>query len=419
MLNWANQFNICCFLDNNEYNSGYSNIECLLGAGVLKSVKATAGEAFKALAEFAATHNDWMFGHLGFELKTETEGERGSTPKYDPIGFDDLLFFVPEIVIELTATDIRIGVHGSDHEQVYRNIMECTATVPQQPASNDASAIHQRYSRDEYISVIKKLQQHILRGDCYEINFCQEFYAEKPGLEPLTLFRKLTGASPNPFSAFYRNDSRYLLCASPERYLQKKGTKVISQPIKGTLKRDRVNSAAADDLLNAKVLFESAKDRSENVMVVDLVRNDLSRICGQGSVVVDELFGIYTFPQVYQMISTISGELSEDVSWLEAIRATFPMGSMTGAPKRRVLQLIDQYERSARGLFSGAVGYVTPERDFDFNVVIRSILYNSESGYLSFPAGSGITFYSDAEAEYEECLVKAAAIRGILGSEAS
>ncbi|RYG00023.1 MAG: anthranilate synthase component I family protein, partial [Chitinophagaceae bacterium] len=344
--------------------------------------------------------------------------------KIDPVGFDDLFFFVPEIVIELTATTIRIGLHGDAHDQIYKAIFSSEVDLAYAGSDEiigstgvtnaDPAPIRQRYSRDEYISVIKKLQQHILRGDCYEINFCQEFYTEKPGIKPLAMFRKLASASPNPFSAFYRNDARYLLCASPERYLQKKGTKLISQPIKGTLKRDSNSIAAAHDVSNAKLLLESAKDRSENVMVVDLVRNDLSRICKQGSVKVDELFGIYTFPQVYQMISTISGDLSDDVNWLDTIRATFPMGSMTGAPKRRVLQLIDEYEISARGLFSGAVGYVTPDRDFDFNVVIRSILYNSKTGYLSFPAGSGITFYSDAEAEYEECLLKAAAIRGIL-----
>lgn len=425
MLNWANQFNICCFLDSNEYNSGYSNVECLLGAGMLWSVKAPAGAAFAALAEFSAKHADWMFGHLGFGLKNETEVNSSQIPKNDPIGFDDLFFFVPKVVIELTTTSMRIGLYGDRHNLVYQAILEMGVHAEAETGSGNSgggqaavpSAIRQRYSRDEYISVVRKLQQHILRGDCYEINFCQEFFTEKPGLSPFAMFRKLAAASPNPFSAFYRADTKYLLCASPERYLQKKGARVISQPIKGTLKRDRNNTGNEDDVSNAKLLFDSAKDRSENVMVVDLVRNDLSRICRQGSVKVDELFGIYTFPQVYQMISTISGELRDDVNWLEAIRATFPMGSMTGAPKRRVLQLIDEYENSARGLFSGAVGYVTPERDFDFNVVIRSILYNSSSGYLSFPAGSGITFYSDAEAEYEECLVKAAAIRGILNDE--
>jgi para-aminobenzoate synthetase component 1 len=151
-------------------------------------------------------------------------------------------------------------------------------------------------------------------------------------------------------------------------------------------------------------------------MIVDLVRNDLSKICSAASVKVEELFGIYSFPQVHQMISTVSGQLRSDIHFIEAIKATFPMGSMTGAPKKRVMELIEQYEQTRRGIFSGAVGYITPEGDFDFNVVIRSIMYNAASKYLSFQAGSAITFYSDPEKEYEECLLKAAAIKKVLSA---
>lgn len=149
-------------------------------------------------------------------------------------------------------------------------------------------------------------------------------------------------------------------------------------------------------------------------MVVDLVRNDLSRVCEEGSVKVDELFGVYSFPQVHQMISTVSGQVREDLTFADLIRATFPMGSMTGAPKKRVMELIREYENSRRGIFSGALGYISPAGDFDFNVVIRSIMYNAGSGYLSFQAGSGITWYSDPEKEWEECLLKASAIEAVL-----
>jgi para-aminobenzoate synthetase component 1 len=222
----------------------------------------------------------------------------------------------------------------------------------------------------------------------------------------------LSDASPNPFAAFYKLDDKYLLCASPERYLKKTGTSVFTQPIKGTWQRSLGNTREDDH--NRQQLFNSSKDRSENVMIVDLVRNDLSKICEPGTVIVDELFGIYSFPQVHQMISTVSGQLRSDIHFMQAIRATFPMGSMTGAPKKRVLELIERYERTKRGLFSGAVGYITPGGDFDFNVVIRSILYNNTRQYVSFQAGSGITFYSDPAQEYEECLLKAAAMKGVL-----
>ena len=193
--------------------------------------------------------------------------------------------------------------------------------------------------------------------------------------------------------------------------LKRRETNIISQPIKGTSRRNLQDSAA--DEFSKTQLYNSNKDRAENVMVVDLVRNDLSKLCVEGSVQVDELFGIYSFPQVHQMVSTISGVLQPGISFAEIIRKTFPMGSMTGAPKKKVMELIETYETVKRGIFSGAVGYINPAGDFDFNVVIRSVLYNQSARYLSYLVGSGITFYSNAAAEYEECLLKAEAIKKV------
>jgi para-aminobenzoate synthetase component 1 len=207
-------------------------------------------------------------------------------------------------------------------------------------------------------------------------------------------------------------DDKYLLCASPERFLQKKGRRIISQPIKGTARRNTASKEADEQL--KEQLHQSQKDRSENVMVVDLVRNDLSKICKEATVQTEELCGIYSFPQVHQLISTVTGELSEGIDFSKILRATFPMGSMTGAPKIRVMQLIERYEKTKRGIYSGCIGYISPANDFDFNVVIRSIMYNAASRYLSYQVGGGITFYSDAEKEYEECLLKAAAIKKVL-----
>ncbi|MGZ8556814.1 MAG: chorismate-binding protein, partial [Chitinophagaceae bacterium] len=208
-----------------------------------------------------------------------------------------------------------------------------------------------------------------------------------------------------------RLNDKWLLCASPERFLKKEGNKILAQPIKGTSKR--IQGDENKDEQKKSELFNSDKDRSENVMVVDLMRNDLSKICEEGTVKVDELFGIYSFPQVHQMISTISGVLKNNISFLDIVRATFPMGSMTGAPKKRVMEMIAKYEKSKRGIFSGAVGYISPSGDFDFNVIIRSIMYNSSSEYLSFQTGSGITFYSDPEKEWDECLLKAEAMKKV------
>jgi para-aminobenzoate synthetase component 1 len=226
------------------------------------------------------------------------------------------------------------------------------------------------------------------------------------------VFQRLTAISPNPFSALYKWHQSFLICASPERFLMKKGDQLISQPMKGTIRRN-TGDTEEDEKLKSE-LKQSAKDQSENFMVVDMVRNDLSKICVDASVKVEELFGVYTYPHVHQMISTIGGQLKKDVQFSEIIKATFPMGSMTGAPKHRVMELIDEFEVSARGIFSGSVGYVNPERDFDFNVVIRSIMYNAVTKYLSYQVGSGITFYSDPEKEWEECLLKGEAIRKVL-----
>jgi para-aminobenzoate synthetase component 1 len=271
--------------------------------------------------------------------------------------------------------------------------------------------LQQGVSKAEYISIIKQLQAKILRGDCYEINFCQDFFAENVSIDPAAVFQSLLQLSPTPFSAFYCLNDKYLICASPERFIKRTGSKIISQPMKGTARRH--GDKNIDDTLKQS-LYLDEKERAENVMVVDLVRNDLSKVCNDGSVRVDELFGIYSFPQVHQMVSTVSGALKQETKFSEIIAATFPMGSMTGAPKHKVMQLIEEYEPVGRGLFSGSVGYIDPEGNFDFNVVIRSILYNKTTKALSYYAGSGITFYSDAEKEWEECLLKAEAIKKVL-----
>ena len=408
MLSWANRFGIFCFLDNHRYQTDYHSVECLLAVGSKSSFIANAGNALNGFQNFVNEKPRWLFGHLGYDLKKEIETV-ASTYK-SRIGFPDIFFFEPKIVIRLSEKEMEIE-SDDDAGRIFEEIMQSDVAIVLQ---NDPVNIQQRISKKEYIETIGQLKKHILRGDCYEINYCVEFFAEHAKVDPLLIYQKLSKTSPNPFSALYKIEDRWLICASPERFLKKEGNKILSQPIKGTssrfLKDDKRDKKSKEEL------YASEKDRSENVMVVDLVRNDLARVCKEGTVKVDELFGIYSFPQVHQMISTVSGELKDNISFSEIIRSTFPMGSMTGAPKRRVMELIDQYERSGRGIFSGAVGYITPENDFDFNVVIRSIMYNASEKYLSFMAGSGITFYSDAEKEYEECLLKAEAMRGAIQS---
>jgi para-aminobenzoate synthetase component I len=406
MLSWANQFGIFCFLDNHRYQTNYHSIECLLAIGSKKSFIAKAGNALNDLQKFLDEKPRWLFGHLGYDLKNEIESVTSSYKSR--LDFPDIFFLEPEIIIRLSEKEMEIESED-DAGKIFEEIMQSDQRIVLQ---DNPINIQQRVSKKAYIDTIEQLKKHILRGDCYEINYCMEFFAENAVVDPLSVYKKLSTTSPNPFSALYKLEDKWLICASPERFLKKEGNKILSQPIKGT--SSRFLKDVNKDKKSKEELYASEKDRSENVMVVDLVRNDLARVCKEGTVKVDELFGIYSFPQVHQMISTVSGELKDEISFSEIIRSTFPMGSMTGAPKRRVMELIDQYERSGRGIFSGAVGYITPENDFDFNVVIRSIMYNASEKYLSFMAGSGITFYSDLEKEYEECLLKAEAMRGAI-----
>ena len=426
MLNWASRFNIFSFLDNQDYSLPLHSFDGMLAAGVVDHVEASAGHALDELGAFADKCRDWLFGHFGYELVRETEpyGVPGAAQPH-AAGFPDLYFFVPEVIVELKGGCLSIGSLRGDHEEIFREILLCSDRTGSGDAFSTGTGdrlnkgtvmddvLRPAFSKEEYLEAVRALQRHILRGDAYEVNFCQEFYNEAMQIDPLAVWTALSQSSPNPFSAFYRLGERFLLCASPERYLRREGDVLISQPIKGTAARVPEDPLA--DQAAAEGLRASAKDQRENVMVVDLVRNDLARICLPGTVRVRELFGIYSFPQVFQMTSSIEGVLPPGTGFIEAIKATFPMGSMTGAPKRRVVELIDRYERGSRGLFSGAVGYISPEGDFDFNVVIRSLFYNRATQYLSYLVGSGITFYSDPESEYEECLMKAQGIKKALG----
>jgi para-aminobenzoate synthetase component 1 len=416
MLNWANQFNICCFLDNNDYSSPYNRYEALLATEALEYLSLPAGDAFAALQQWHDACQDWLFGHLAYDLKNEVVPSLHSAHA-DGIAFPDLYFFRPRVVMLLQQQQVQIGGEGFSLQQA-REIYEACRQMPEQvPGESTGSPVPApagRINRPAYLEAVKALQQHILLGDCYEVNFCRENYITDINVCPLTLFDKLNRLSPAPFAAYYRVADKYLLCASPERFLQQQGSAIISQPIKGTIRRV---ANAAQDAQHRAALYQSPKERAENVMVVDLVRNDLAQTASPGSVQVAELFGIYSFAQVHHMISTVTAVREAGTPFTAVMQHAFPMGSMTGAPKIKVMQLIEQYEQTRRGLFSGALGYITPQGDFDLNVVIRSILYNASNRYLSFPTGAAITFYSDPEKEWEECLLKAEAMMQVLKSE--
>jgi len=322
-----------------------------------------------------------------------------------------LFFFQPKKIFLVKGNQLEIqylNMCDDEIEADFNEIVECQQSKVESGKPID---IEQRISKENYLEKASKILEHIHRGNIYEANFCMEFFAENAIINPLEKFLKLNEISKPPLAVFFKNNMHFLLSASPERYLKKVGELIISQPIKGTAKRflDPI-----EDEKSKNQLASDPKERSENIMISDLVRNDLSRTAQKGSVKVEELCGIYSFEQVHQMISTITSKLDSQYSVIDAIKTTFPMGSMTGTPKFSVLKIIEELEETKRGLYSGAVGYFTPTGDFDFNVVIRSILYNQENKYISFSVGSAITSLSIPEKEYEECLLKAKAMREVL-----
>jgi para-aminobenzoate synthetase component 1 len=399
LLQWANSFDVCCMLDSNNFPDKYGKYELLIAVGVEQSIRAQSGNAFAALEVFYAQYQDWMFGLLGYDLKNETEDLKSEN--IDQQAFPDLYFFIPKYLIVIENDEIRVLKGDAQLLEDIDNIQVQSAKF------QDTIEFQSRISKTSYLEQVSNIKDHIHKGNIYELTFCQEFYSEHAVIDPLTVFQSLNKLSPAPFAGFFKTESRYILSASPERFLCKNDTILTSQPIKGTAKRSQ--DAVEDEQIKSALLLNE-KERAENVMIVDLVRNDLTKNAVKGTVVVNELFGIYSFPQVHQMISTISCELDPVIHPIQAIKNTFPMGSMTGAPKIKAMQLIEQYEHTKRNAFSGSIGYITPAGDFDFNVVIRSLLYNSEDNYLSFQVGGAITEGSEPEKEYEESLLKGAAI---------
>jgi para-aminobenzoate synthetase component I len=409
LLLWSNQFREVVFLDSNSYHQNYSNYDCVLAVDALTSIKTDYEKAFEDLHQYQSQAKDWIFGYLSYDLKNDIEDLKSDN--FDGLDFPDLYFFQPKKLFFLKENQLEIqylNMCDDEIEEDFNEILQGSVYSVVKPSSVE---VLQRISKENYIDKVNKMREYIQQGDIYEANFCMEFYAENTQIEPLEIYRKLNQISEPPFAVYFKNNNQYLLSASPERYLKKENTKVISQPIKGTSKRFLDSEL---DELSKKELSENPKERSENIMIVDLVRNDLSHTATKGSVAVEELCGIYSFKQVHQMISTIVSNVEHTTSPIEILRTTFPMGSMTGAPKISAMNIIENLEETKRGLYSGAIGYFAPNGDFDFNVVIRSILYNSKNQYVSFSVGSAITSLSEPEKEYEECLLKAKAMFEVL-----
>lgn len=404
-LYWASSFNTACVFDSNGFTDAYSKFDLLIATGVADELKTAAGTAFTDLKSFKKKHSQkWLPGFLSYDLKNETEGLYSDNP--DQLQFPDLYFFVPKHVILLKNNTV--SIISEQAEEILEQINQTCLFHPEQKI---AVKIQARISKETYLEKAEQIRQHIIRGDIYETNFCQEFYAEHAQIDPTFVFDQLNTISPTPFACYFKVGNKYILSASPERFLAKRKNQLISQPIKGTAPR---SSSPTEDEHQKNLLKNSIKEKAENVMIVDLVRNDLTKSAVRGTVKAEELFEIYSFKQVHQMISTITAELHENADATDAIRNSFPAGSMTGAPKLNAMKLMEQFEGSKRSIYAGSAGYFSPDSDFDFNVIIRTVLYNAENKYLSFQVGSAITFLAAPQAEYEECLLKASAIRKVL-----
>lgn len=341
---------------------------------------------------------------VGYDYKNKIEALKSENPAM--IACPDYVFWEAELSISweegiLVFSHPEASMLATDFEQ-FSEVL---------PDKNPRVEVLGLESKETYSEKVKAIQQHIVEGDIYELNFCQAFHFHQYSWNPILGFLDLMRSSLMPFSAFYKANSLYLLAASPERFLKKTGRRLIAQPIKGTIRRGK--NEAEDEMLRLRLL-DSEKERAENLMIVDLMRNDLSKVSEIGTVDVDELFGVYAFPKVHQMISTVSSTLRENVSLKDIFHANFPMGSMTGAPKIKCMELIERYENFKRGWFSGTLGVVQPNGDFDFNVIIRSIVFDKSIGKGYFAVGSAITYDADPAYEYEECLLKASAILEVL-----
>ena len=416
LLQWAQQYETAVWLDSNHHNQGYTSFHSILAVDEFTSIQTDVVNAFEKLKEYQSITQDYLFGYLSYDVKNATENLTSTNS--DGLGFAELFFFQPQKILfikndsiefqYLTMVDDEID---TDFEAICTQEIKQKNTTSTRLENGGNIVIKPRIQKQDYLFKVGEILEHIHKGDIYEANFCQEFYAENTRINPLDIYEDLNTISEAPFATFLKIDNQYLLCASPERYLKKEGAKIISQPIKGTAKR---LVDLQEDQKTATALSKDIKERSENIMIVDLVRNDLSKSAKKGSVRVEELCKVSSFKQVHQMISTVVSELKDDVHLVDVIKDTFPMGSMTGAPKISAMKIIETIEETKRGLYSGTVGYFTPMGNFDFNVVIRSILYDSEKKYLSFSVGSAITAKSTPDKEYEECLLKAKAMQFVL-----
>lgn len=410
-LAWAQKFEEIAYLNSSGYTTDeYAALDSVLAVQAVSAFESKQIDTFQNLQDFRAKHSTkWMFGFFSYDLKNEIENL--STNKPDRLKFPNAAFFVPQILIKFKKE--QVDIIAPDPASILAEI-ETTAMPEIQSSKTLNIEVKSRMSKSDYTTAFHHTLQHIKRGDIYEVNLCQEFYAEETTIQPLQVYKALSATSPTPFSTFFKWKDKYVLSASPERFLAKRANTLISQPIKGTAARGK-NKNEDEQIIQR--LQNDPKEIAENIMIVDLVRNDLTISAKPGSVDASKTLEIHSFKQVHQLISTITCQQAIEIDDVTTIKNTFPPGSMTGAPKVSAMQICEKYENSRRGLYSGSIGYFAPNGDFDFNVIIRSILYNETLKYLSFHTGGAITLSAELDNEYQECLLKASAILQVLNAD--
>lgn len=349
---------------------------------------------------------DWVFGHVAYDLG-DGSGHLRSRHQRDP-ALPLERWFVPRTVIEWSGGRTLVHLHPA-HEEEGSALASVLLQEPR-AARNDGRPLGPWVpdtDRGRYLANARRLLRHIQRGDIYEVNYCTRHSARAVDWDPYAAFGRMLQRSRAPFAAFYREGERFVLCASPERFLAIDGDRVVGEPMKGT--RPRSSDPEEDGRLAAE-LASDAKERAENVMAVDVMRHDLARVAASRSVTVPELCAVRSYPAVHQMVSTVAATLAPGSSAYAALLAAFPMASMTGAPKIRAMELIDEAEDRARGLFSGTFGFFAPDGTADLNVVIRSVFFDRERGTAAIHAGSALTANCDPETEWEECALKARSV---------
>lgn len=408
LFKWSEKFKTSVYLDSNNYSNRLGNVDTLLAADPHTKLPYTDKNSLVKLDRYINKTSDWLFGYFSYDLKNEIEDLKSDNSS--EFYFPNIFFFQPKKIWIIKSNSVEAQyLNEAEIENDWKQIN--SIDILKVSVNEMCVKLKPKLSKIDYENKIKKILNHINRGDIYEANFCMEWLSKDSLIKPENVYEKLNHISKAPMSVFLKQNNIYLLSTSPERFIKRIGNKIITQPIKGTSRRDFDKSV---DLKLMKELSVNLKERSENIMIVDLVRNDLSRFSFPGSVKVSELCKVYPFEQVHQMISTVESEIETKTSVVDIIKSTFPMGSMTGAPKIKALNIIEDLEVSKRGLYSGAVGYIDPIGNFDFNVVIRSLIYDSVNKNLSFHVGSAITSNSNPVQEYEECLLKAQPMISVL-----